>query len=126
MENSPATGQDEGRLPGVGAKGPLGPGRAVDGRQLGEQMPGFLPRLLSRGVGLEGGATLLPGLAEGAGPQPKPWHSSCQGSAIDCCWGWKDRDEKVYQFPQAAVTKCLDWVASITGIYSLLAPCWPP
>lgn len=70
MENSPATGQDEGRLPGVGAKGPLGPGRAVDGRQLGEQMPGFLPRLLSRGVGLEGGPPSSQAWQRALGPSP--------------------------------------------------------
>lgn len=52
MENSLATGWDEGRLPGVGGKGLLGSGHFVDGRRLGEQMPGFLPGLLSRGVWL--------------------------------------------------------------------------
>lgn len=105
MENSPATGQDKGRPWGVGGQGPLGAGRAIDGRRLGELMPGFLPRLLSRGVWVERGSfesyspsppPLLLDLAEATGPQPKPWHSSCQGSAIDCCWGWKDRNEMLY------------------------------
>lgn len=57
MENSPATGQDEGRLPGVGGKGPLSSGH-VEGRRLGgrgrDRCLGFFLGLLSRGVWMEG------------------------------------------------------------------------
>lgn len=72
MENSPATGQDEGREGregrprGVGGQGPLGAGRAIDGRWLGKLMPGFLPRLLSRGVWVERGSF------ESYSPPPPP------------------------------------------------------
>lgn len=104
MENSPAAGQAEDRLPGVGGKGPLGSGHVVDGKWLGEQMPGFLPGLLSRGMWMEGDhlriaahspLPLLPGLAEGTGPRLQPWHSPGQGLATDCCCSGKDLGEMV-------------------------------
>ena len=43
------------------------------------------------------------GLAEGPGPQPKPWHSSCQGLAMECCYSQKDRGDGA--FVPRAVTK---------------------
>lgn len=49
MENSLATGWDEGRLPGVGGKGLLGSGHFVDGRRLGEQIFRFSPRAAQQG-----------------------------------------------------------------------------
>ena len=37
---------------------------------------------------------LLPGLAEVTGPQPKPWHSSCQGLALECGSSQKNRGRR--------------------------------
>lgn len=82
MENSPATGQDEGRLPGAERRGPLGSGR-VDGRWLGEQMPGLSQGCSAGEVWMEGGHVKVtapssptpPKLGKECWAPAKPWLS---------------------------------------------------
>lgn len=84
MENSPTTGQCEGKLLELGEQATLGSGR-VSGQVAPEG--GGDTCLLSRGAWLEGSLEsysllsypFLPGLAEGTGSQHRLWHSPCQG-----------------------------------------------